>query len=86
LMKSNIKSSYRKCSWFGALRKCFDARDRNRQGSIPLSEFRGVIRRDLSVPVDAVGDADIRRLFTMFPDGNTDRLHSKSFCDWILSS
>jgi len=71
-------------SWFGALRKCFDARDRNRSGSIPLQEFRGVLRRDLCVPVDAVGDSEIRRLFSMFQNQQSGRLESKRFCDWML--
>ena len=83
IMRQDILSAYRTCSWFGAITKCFSARDRNRSGTIQLQEFRGVLRRDLRVPVDSLGDSEIRRLFSLFQNDNNE-LRCKDFCNWMV--
>ena len=86
LMRMDIVQCYRSSAWFGAIHRCFEARDRTRSGTVPYHEFRGIIRRDLCIPVDSIGDSDIRRLFSMFQDGNNnERLLSKAFCSWMVS-
>tara|TARA_B110000211_G_C13678762_1_gene377853 strand:- start:51 stop:344 length:294 start_codon:yes stop_codon:yes gene_type:complete len=82
-MRTDIFAAYRRCNWFGAVSKCFEARDRRRSGCIPLQEFRGILRRDIVVPVDALGDADIRRLFSLFQNEDG-MLRSRDFCAWLI--
>jgi hypothetical protein len=38
---------------------------------------------DIVVPVDALGDADIRRLFSLFQNEDG-MLRSRDFCAWLI--
>ena len=84
--RSTIYRALRKTHWAGDLARCLNSRAMNRGDAITLHSLRGAIRRELTIPANALTDADIRKIFDMFAYDDGDRSYASidELSAWVL--